>query len=374
MELNDFVLAEKRREYLEKELSIELNNLKRSLVDDKKDIHCENLIGATTTPVGVAGPLQVQSSKLKVQSYYVPLATSEGALVASVNRGCKAVNLSGGIQVFSERVGTTRGPVFLTNSLEESYRLVDWLKKNKNIIAKTAEKTSSHLIFLRQEIKMLNNYVFVRFYFDTSEAMGMNMVTIATDKITQLIKLETGIECLSISGNYCVDKKPAWLNFIQGRGFSVWAEAVIKKEIIEKVLKTTSKRLFEVWLGKCVYGSIMSGSLGFNGHFANVIAAFYLATGQDLAHVVEGSLGLTEMRLLKNDDIRISVHLPAVMIGLIGGGTKLKTKKEALSIIGAKSSSELAGVLGGVVLAGELSLLASLSEGSLAKTHKRLGR
>ncbi|KKP36380.1 MAG: 3-hydroxy-3-methylglutaryl Coenzyme A reductase, partial [Candidatus Roizmanbacteria bacterium GW2011_GWA2_32_13] len=197
---------------------------------------------------------------------------------------------------------------------------------------------------------------------------------IATDSINRLIETKTKIKCLSVSGNFCIDKKPAWLNFISGRGKRVWAEVILKKEVVKEVLKTTPESFFEVWLAKCMIGSAMSGSLGFNAHFANIVAAFFASTGQDLAHAVEGSMGVTTSKVLKNGDLYVSVYLPAVMVGTVGGGTKLKTKQEALSIIGAKNSIELAEVLGGAVLAGEISLLASLAEGSLAETHEKLGR
>ena len=144
--------------------------------------------------------------------------------------------------------------------------------------------------------------------------------------------------------------------------------------MVKTILKTSPQKLFDVWLAKCVMGSIMSGSMGFNSHFANVVAAFFVATGQDLAHVVEGSMGVTTMKVLENGDLYVSVYLPAVMLGTVGGGTKLGIKKEAVSIMKVTSSDALAEILGCAVLAGELSLLSSLSEGSLAKAHTRLGR
>jgi hydroxymethylglutaryl-CoA reductase (NADPH) len=177
-----------------------------------------------------------------------------------------------------------------------------------------------------------------------------------------------------VSGNYCIDKKPALINFLQGRGKSGWAEAVIPASVTADVLKTTPEALHEVWMAKCIMGSIASGSLGYNAHYANVVAAFFAATGQDLAHVVEGSMGVTAVRILENRDMHISVYLPAIMIGTVGGGTKLKVKQEAISITGVSSSVDLAKVLAGAVLAGELSLLASLAEGSLAIAHSKLGR
>lgn len=374
MNLKDFKTTDERRSFLEKELKIKLENVTKAYVDDEKTIHCENLIGSTTLPLGVAGPISIKNEELRVKNYYVPLATTEGALVASVSRGFKAINLSGGATSFVENVGVTRGPVFETSGLAESFKLKKWLDENFNLIKKEAEKTSSHLKLKKIGARITGNYFYVRFYFDTQDAMGMNMVTIATEKISQLIQKNTDVQCLAVSGNFCIDKKPAWLNFIAGRGKKVSAEVILKKEVVKKTLKTTSEKFFEVWLAKCMIGSAMSGSLGFNAHFANIVAAFYAATGQDLAHVVEGSMGITTSKVLKNGDLYVSVNLPAVMIGTVGGGTKLKSKQEALSIIDAKSSMELAEVLGAAVLAGEISLLASLSEGSLGKTHQNLGR
>lgn len=369
MNLKDFKTTKERREFLEEKLKIKLETISKAYVDEEKFIRCENLIGATTLPLGVAGPLSIDR-----QDYFVPLATTEGALVASVNRGCKAINLSGGATSFVENVGVTRGPVYETSGLKESMVFKNWLINNFSLLKIEAEKTSSHLKLKKIGTRIAGTYVYVRFYFDTQDAMGMNMVTIATDSINRLIETKTKIKCLSVSGNFCVDKKPAWLNFLSGRGKRVWAEVILKKEVVSQVLKTTPEKFFEVWLAKCMIGSAMSGSLGFNAHFANIVAAFFAATGQDLAHTVEGSMGMTTSKILRNGDLYVSVYLPAVMIGTVGGGTKLKIKQEALSIIGAKNPVELAEVLGGAVLAGEISLLASLAEGTLAETHKKLGR
>jgi len=369
MNLKDFKSTKERREYIEKSRKIKLDNTARILIEDEKDINCENLIGASAFPLGVAGPLSIDG-----KDYFIPLATTEGALVASVSRGCKAINLSGGTKSFIENVGVTRGPVFETSGLEESMKLKKWLKDNFNLLKTEAEKTSSHLKLKKLGTRIAGTYVYVRFYFDTQEAMGMNMVTIATEKISQFIQKNTKVRCLAVSGNFCIDKKPAWLNFISGRGKKAWAEAVLKREVVKDVLKTTPEEFFEVWLSKCMIGSAMSGSLGFNAHFANVVAAFFAATGQDMAHTVEGSMGVTTSKVLENGDLYVSIYMPSVMIGTVGGGTKLKIKQEALSIIGAENSIELAKVLSGAVLAGEISLIASLAEGTLAKTHQKLGR
>lgn len=371
--LSDFDTPQERCVYLEEKLDIKLPHIGKIRFSPTEKVFCENLIGATSIPLGVAGPIHIKGEKIK-GDYYIPLATTEGALVASVSRGGKAVSMSGGILTGVETVGVTRGPVFEVDNISEGLKFKKWIHNNFQLLQKESKKTSSHITLLKSEVRMVGMYVYIRFYFDCDQAMGMNMVTIATEKIAELIKKETKIRCISISGNYCVDKKPSWLNFISGRGKRVWAQAVIQQDVLEKVLKTTSKDLFDVWFSKCVMGSIMSGAIGFNAHFANIVAAFFAATGQDLAHVVEGSLGVTTSKVLPNGDLYFSVYLPSVMVGIVGGGTMLQIKKEAVSIMKVTSSDALAQVLAGAVLSGELSLLASLQEGSLAKAHAILGR
>lgn len=373
MNLRDYTDFRQRNEAVEKECNISLEQVKNIFIDEPEQVHCENLIGAVSIPLGVAGPLKINGNALKRETY-LPLATTEGALVASVSRGAKAITESGGANVNAYRLGATRGPVFYTGSLAESSRLNTWIRNNEATIREVAESTSAHLKFKKAQVRGLADHVFVRFSFDTHDAMGMNMVTIATQKIVELIEQETGIAALAVAGNYDIDKKPAWMNFLYGRGFEAWAEVTVPKTVVETVLKSSAQKMFDVWLGKCMLGSAMSGSLGFNSHFANMVAAFFAATGQDLAHVVEGSHGMTTARVLENGDLYFSVFMPAIMLGTVGGGTKLKTQTEARSITGAQTSEELAEVLIGAVLAGELSLLASLSQGSLAKAHKKLGR
>jgi len=374
MKLTDFLRTDNRRKFLEKSLHINLNNIKKAHISDEKEITTENLIGETTLPLGVAGPIKVKNQKLKIKDYYIPLATTEGALIASVNRGCKAINKSGGALVFIENIGITRGPVYETENLEKGFWFLQWLKDNEKIIKEEAEKTSTYLRYKKFEGKVIGPYTYIRFSFDSDNAMGMNMVTFAVEKINQLIKKKTGISCLALSGNYCIDKKPAWLNFLFGRGISAWAETIVKREVVKEVLKTLPEKIFEVWLAKNIIGSTIAGSLGFNAHFANIVAAFFAATGQDLAHSVEGSLGITTAKLLKNGNLYFSIYLPSIILGYVGGGTKMAIKKEAIKITKAKNRQELAINLTAAVLAGELSLLASLAEGSLAKAHKKLGR
>ena len=373
--LREFKTVAQRREALEKNLGISLKNIGNYSLNEgfASSRNCENMIGAAQIPLGVAGPL-----KIKNKNYFLPLATTEGALVASVNRGCRAVSLSGGVRVLVENIGITRGPVFKTNSLLASAELKNWLEEHFADLNNLAKETSGHLELKKLETQILGRSVFIRFYFDSQEAMGMNMATIAVDKFASFIEKQTGNHCLALSGNFCVDKKASWFNFVLGRGKRVWAEAQISEKIVEEVLKTTPEKISQVWLNKCLLGSALSGSIGFNAHFGNIVAAIFAACGQDLGHITEGSLGITTTELV-GKDLQISIYLPDLPIGTIGGGTTLETQKEALNLMGIKngkkgSSLQLAGIIGGAVLAGELSLLASLAEGSLALAHQKLTR
>lgn len=369
--LRDFPSSEKRRHFLENKLNIDLDKISEfNFTEDQVNgRNIENLIGATQIPLGIAGPLLVNG-----KSFFIPLATTEGALVASLSRGCKAVTETGGANVYVENIGMTRGPVFKTTGLEESFKLKGWIEKNFKDLAKIAKKTSSHLKLLKADFKVVGRNLFVRFYFDTQDAMGMNMATIATEVMVRLIEQNTRAKCVSLAGNFDIDKKPAWLNFIQGRGKKIWAEAILDKKVIRDVLKTTPEKIVEVVHTKNHLGSIMSGSLGFNAHFANIIAAIFLATGQDPGHIVEGSLGVTTAEELDQGDLYFSIYLPSLVVGIVGGGTQLPTQQEAINLLGVKKVVEFAESLGAATLAGELSLIASLAEGSLAKAHKRLGR
>jgi|SRR3989344_3770986 len=388
----DFHSAQKRREFLEKELNIKLDNTGSFSFPEETTIgrNIENLIGAAQIPLGVAGPVRVKSLRTcsqvrktlrqqavlesRVKEFYIPLATTEGALVASISRGCKATSESGGVNVYVENVGITRGPVFKLNNLGEAMRTEIWIEKNFKTLAKLAESTSSHLKLLKADYQVLGRNLFVRFYFDTGDAMGMNMATFATDAMAKLIEQKTKAQCISLSGNFCVDKKPSWSNFILGRGKKVWAECILPKQVVADILKVTPKEITEVVERKCHLGSMMSGSLGFNSHFANIAAAIFAATGQDLAHVTEASLGVTSAEILDNGDLYFSIYLPSLIVGTVGGGTHLPTQQEALKIMKVTGVLEYAMAVGGAILSGELSLIASLAEGSLAKAHKKLGR
>lgn len=384
MNLRDYKTVEARRCALEKETGVPFPNISAFSFDENvaSTKNCENMIGAAQVPMGVAGPLLIKRQETgdKKQEYYIPLATTEGALVASINRGCKAITESGGAMADSHRVGATRGPVFKVKNLTESDQLYNYLKTHLSDLQGVASQTSRHIKLEKLLTRGVGKYRFVRFVFDTEDAMGMNMATIASEAMVAHIEKETRVTCLALAGNFDIDKKPAWLNFIENRGTKAWAEVTVPANVLKNALKTTAQRVYDVWLGKCMIGSAISGSMGFNAQYANVAAAIFLATGQDIGHVGEASMGITTTEVVDGKDLYINVCLPDLMVGTVGGGTGLATQKEALLLLGiaggkeGKNAQLLAEIIAATALAGEISLLSSLSEGSLVRAHRRLGR
>ena len=346
--------------------------------------HCENFIGATQVPLGVTGPLRVRGRWVDANEViYVPMATTEGALVASVNRGCRAIRDAGGAVTRVEDVGITRAPAFRTEGIEETQRFLGWIRDHEEEIRQVCEATSGYLKLMEIRPQTLGSSIYLRFRFETGDAMGMNMATIACDRaVRDLIEPATGIPCVALSGNYCVDKKPSAINFLEGRGKKIYAEVELSSEILAEALKTDAASLVEVQYRKNLMGSIAAGSMGYNAHFANVLAAVFLATGQDIAQVVEGAMGVTSVEHRGPDGVFASVYLPDVPLGVVGGGTALGTQKAALSMLGVSPRADqpgagaerLAEILGATVLAGEISLLAAFTSGDLASAHERLGR
>ena len=367
-----------RRKFAETVSNTKLDHLSNYTLsmDEALKRNIENPIGTVQIPVGIAGPLEVHGTHAE-GDYYIPLATSEGALVASVNRGFSVIKAAGGAtaRIIDDKM--TRAPVIRTNSVVEALKVKEWIKEHFNDLKEAAESTTRHGKLVKIDpIVVVGKYVYPRFVYTTGDSMGMNMITIATETSLEILIKETSAHIITLSGNLCVDKKPSALNFIEGRGKTIIAEITIPGDIVEKKLKTTPKAIVEVNITKNLIGSAIAGSMGFNAHYANMIGAIFLATGQDEAHIVEGSLGITVAEEI-NGDLYFSVTLPDVPIATFGGGTRLETAKECLEIMGVYGDGKVgifAEIVEGTVLAGELSLVGALSAGHLARAHKDLGR
>jgi len=351
---------------------------------DAADAHgsnIENMIGAVQVPLGVAGPVSVDGGAFDGERY-LPLATTEGALVASINRGCSVVNDAGGATARVTKSGMTRAPVFRVADVAEAEALVSWVRDSEDALRAAAESTTSHGELLDVTPYVVGNNVFLRFRYDTKDAMGMNMATIATREACDVVEAETDAALVALSGNLCSDKKPAAINAVEGRGRSVTADVRVPREVVEERLHTTPEAVAEINTRKNLVGSAKAGGLGFNAHVANAVAAMFLATGQDEAQVVEGANAITTAEATPEGDLYCSVSLASLEVGTVGGGTKLPTQAAGLDVLGVRGGGDPAGSNGDALaeaiavgaLAGELSLLAALGSRHLSSAHADLGR
>ncbi|PLC64853.1 hydroxymethylglutaryl-CoA reductase (NADPH) [Vulcanisaeta sp. EB80] len=382
--LNDSNKAtEIRRAYIEKVTGVKLDNVGRTVIDFNAVVgrNIENTIGAAQVPVGIAGPLRVIGDYAN-GTYYIPLATTEGALVASVNRGAKIITESGGARSKVINDGMTRAPVITVPSIVDAVELINWVNEHFNEIKGVAESKSRHARLINIQPFIVGNNVWLRFKFTTGDAMGMNMVTIATDKAVKYILSNfPRARLVALSGNMCVDKKANAVNFLLGRGKTVVSETVIPKSVLSE-WGVTAEDVAEVNNRKNLLGSALAHSYGFNAHFANIIAAIFIATGQDVAQVVESSMGITWMEPLDNGDLYVSITLPSLEVGTVGGGTGLPTQREFLQMLGVYGSGnppgtnalKFAEIVAAAVLAGEVNLVLALTRDELARAHEMLGR
>uniref|UniRef100_A0A8C5QGY5 3-hydroxy-3-methylglutaryl coenzyme A reductase n=1 Tax=Leptobrachium leishanense TaxID=445787 RepID=A0A8C5QGY5_9ANUR len=340
---------------------------------------CENVIGYMPIPVGVAGPLLLNNKE-----FQVPMATTEGCLVASTNRGCRAILLGGGAHSRILADGMTRGPVVRLPSACDAAEVKTWLDSPEGfkIIKDAFDSTSRFARLGRLQTCVAGKNLYIRFQSKTGDAMGMNMISKGTEKALSRLQEEfPELQVLAVSGNYCTDKKPAAINWIEGRGKSVVCEAIIPAKVVREVLKTSTDALVEVNINKNLVGSAMAGSIGgYNAHAANMVTAVYIACGQDAAQNVGSSNCITLMEHTgpMHDDLYISCTMPSIEVGTVGGGTTLAPQQSCLQMLGVQGAStdspgenarQLAQIVCATVMAGELSLMSALAAGHLVKSH-----
>ncbi|MEW6470415.1 MAG: hydroxymethylglutaryl-CoA reductase [Bacteroidota bacterium] len=372
---------QRRLDFLKKETARELPVLcgNQKAITDLKTLegNIENYIGMTQVPTGVIGPLRVLGSAAE-GDFYVPLATSEGALVASYHRGAKASRLSGGITSICMIEAVQRSPVFKFNNLAELGTFMMYAIQNIELFKTITEQTSRFAKLFDVIPNIEGNHLMLTFEYQTGDAAGQNMVTLCTDAVCKHLLDKAPVKPVYwfIEGNYSGDKKATALSFTTVRGKKVTAEAEIPRPIVEKVLKSTPEMVAEYWQTSTV-GVIQSGAIGAQGHFANGLAALFLATGQDVACVSEAAVGITRMEVTSSGALYASATLPNLIVGTVGGGTSLPTQRECLELMdcyGAGKARKLAEICGALVLSGELSIAAALSAGHFSSAHKKFGR
>jgi hydroxymethylglutaryl-CoA reductase (NADPH) len=339
--------------------------------------HIENLIGAVRVPVGVAGPLFVRGGSAH-GAYYVPLATTEATLVASYSRGAQLITEAGGCASVVVNEGLGRAPGFAFASLEECGRFITWTLAHMAAFRRRVERTTRHGRLVDLRVNLEGNHVYLHFEYLTGDAAGQNMVTLATEAICDYIATHCPIQprYAFLEANASGDKKASARSFGSVRGRKVTAEVVLSADLVRRRLRTTPERMADY--GRMgAMGGVLTGTLGVQGHFANGLAALFIATGQDAACVAEAAVGVTRLEITDTGDLYATVTLPNLVLGTVGGGTALPAQRACLELMGLAGTGHartLAEVAAALCLAGELSLVGALCAGSFARAHRNLAR
>jgi len=337
----------------------------------------ESYIGTISVPVGVAGPLRVHGTDGS-RDYRVPLATTEAALVASYNRGARLLTSAGGCNARVVAEAVSRTPMFAFNGLVEAEEFSRFIDAHADLLTDAVSQVTSHGRLVSVRCLIEGNHVYVDLQFTTGDASGQNMVTFASDAICKLILEHSPIapQYWFLEANFSGDKKSTAKSMGHVRGKRVIADITIPRALVEQRLHTTPERMVEYWCAGAI-GGVLSGTTGIQGHFANGLAALYLACGQDVACVAESATGITRLETTEAGDLYASVTLPNIMVGTVGGGTTLPSAKACLDILGLAGcgkSRALAEVCGAIVLAGELSIIGAFCSGDFAMAHRALSR
>lgn len=339
--------------------------------------HIENFIGLTQVPTGLMGPLLMNGQEA-VGPVSVPLATTEGALVASYNRGARAIREAGGVVSLCIKEEVQRSPVFVMSSLVEVGQVLQWLNDQLPTFQEIASRCTRFGKLIGMDPMVEGNHLILTLKYSTGDAAGQNMVTFCTDAICHYMveHMPVAPQKWYVESNFSGDKKATGRVLSSVRGKRVSAECVIPAETVAKILKSTPANIAAYWRSSTV-AVIQSGAIGAMGHAANGLAALFLATGQDVACVAEAAIGITRFEETEAGDLYAAVTLPNLIVGTVGGGTSLPTQKACLEYMdcyGEGKSVRFAEICAGVVLAGEISIAAALAEGHFTQAHQRLGR
>jgi hydroxymethylglutaryl-CoA reductase (NADPH) len=376
---NDYseIMAQTRRDFTAQKTAAKLDHIGHYSIDPATTAgNIENFIGVAQVPLGLIGPLLVNGEHAQGE-FYVPMATSEGTLIASYNRGARLLRESGGVKVTVVDDAMQRAPVFIFNDAREAREFGVWVEQNFEEIAAQAETTTSSGKLRNIEQYAAARMRYLRFNFTTGDAAGQNMVGKATFVACEwIMKTYPGIQRYMLSGAMDTDKKHSQINTLHSRGKRVVAEVVIPNALLEKVMGVSAEVLFKSRQISQV-GSFMAGSSSTGAHAANGIAAVFIATGQDAANVAESSSSIVYADINDAGDYYLSITLPSLIVATYGGGTGLPTQQECLNILdcnGAGKVHKLAEIIGATVLAGEVSLMSAVVAGDWVTSHDALGR
>jgi hydroxymethylglutaryl-CoA reductase (NADPH) len=367
----------KRQKFVEQFTGAKLEHVAKFSFDPQlAKGNCEHFTGVAQVPLGFAGPLKIDGEHAQGE-FLIPLATSEGTLVASYNRGMKVLNLCGGVKCSVVGDAMQRAPVFVFADARASRDFVKWVEANRDKICEEAEATSKVARLLYIDPYLASKFVFLRFNFTTGDAAGQNMVGRATfAACSWIMDNYAGIQHFYLESNFATDKKASQINIMRTRGKRVTAEAVIKRDVLIQQMRVEPESL-AYHNGIANIGAILSGANNNGLHSANAITAMFIATGQDVANVAESSAGIIYTELTPERDLYLSITIPSLIVATYGGGTGLATQRECLELLGCYGKgkvNKLAEIIAGAVLAGEISLAAAISSSDWVSSHEQYGR
>ena len=368
---------DRRRAFVERVTGVHMDHLARFSFDPGTTIgNIESLTGAAQVPLGIAGPLRV-NGEYAHGDFLIPLATTEGTLVASYNRGMKVLNLAGGATTTIADDRMQRAPVFVFASARDARRFRDWVTLHFDDTRRAAAATSRVAKLLGIETYLSNNFAFLRFDFATGDAAGQNIVGRATFAACEwIVSSNPAVLRYHLESNVATDKKVSHINLLHTRGKRVTAEATIPAALLRDELRVDAASVEDLGIVSNI-GAFLAGATNNGLHTANALAAMFIATGQDVANVAEGSAGVIYGEERPNGDLYLSITIPSLIVATHGGGTGLATQRECLAILGCDGPgrvNKLAEIMGAVALAGELSLAAAISSREWVAAHEYLGR
>ena len=335
----------------------------------------ESPIGSVQMPLGVAGPLRVLGKHAE-GVFYVPMATTEGALVRSYERGMTAITRSGGAAARLFRDENKATPIFTCQDVAAAYDFVEFVTENLTAIQAAADATTQHGKLLRMTPRPLGRDVAVDFSYHTGDAHGMNMIAKSTDAACRWIVERFPVESWLVMSGGSSEKRPSGSLLAGGKGKYVTAGVRLSPRLTKMYLHAPPSRLVDLWKRTAI-GQMASGVLGYNGHYANGLTALFIATGQDVANIANSAVGVTNLEVIGDGDLYASVTLPSLVLATVGGGTALGTNPECLEMLGCRGSgkaAKFAEIAAAVALAGELSFAAALATGEFVHAHESYGR
>jgi hydroxymethylglutaryl-CoA reductase (NADPH) len=365
-----------RREWIERRTGVSLPLVGACAIpSEAMRGNIENPIGSVQMPLGIAGPLLVNGEHAQ-GTFYVPLATTEGALVRSYERGMVMLSRAGGVTVRVYSDQNVVSPIFSFDSVADAHRFAAGVMHHFDALRSQAEATTRHGRLLRIEPRPSGRSVIVNFYYYTADAHGMNMIVKATERAGEWLVSQGMAPRFAVFSGLSSEKRASGFLLAGGKGKTVGAGARITAEVLQPYMRVSPEQVAATW-HDAVIGHLQANAIGFNAHYANGLTAMFIALGQDVANVANAAVGITDYEVTPEGDLYATVTLPSLTVATVGGGTALGTSPECLRLIGCEGpghAPKLAEIIGAALLGGELSMAAAIASGEFVDAHEAYGR